>query len=110
MSLHPSAHAQDRSLYSFHHPSQRIGLGGVGVALVAPYGGCCLVTGTLMEDNFMPVAMSRLLPFPGFCLGMQQRKMLHCPGILSAVSHLSLPRPTPSWLEDCCSPLGNDIY
>lgn len=63
-----------------------------------------------MQDGFMPTAMSHLLPFPGSCLGMQQKKRLRCPGILSTVSRLSLPRPTLSQLEDCCSLLGNDIY
>lgn len=48
-----------------------------------------------MEDSFMPMVMSRLIPFPGSCLGMQQKKRLRCPGILSTVSHLSLPPDPP---------------
>lgn len=71
------------------------GTGCVGVALVAPCGSFYVDTGTLMENSFMLTAMSCLLPFPGFCLGMQQKKRLCCPGIVSAVSRLSPIPPHP---------------
>lgn len=59
-----------------------------------PCVGCYLGTGTLMEDSFMPVAMSHVPPCPGSSLGMQQKKRLCCPGILSIVSCLSFPYPS----------------
>lgn len=108
MSLHPSAHSRTAFCRASIHPSEQDWrVLGLHMGLLVEV--CYLGIGALMKDSFVPIAMTRL-PFPGSCLGKQQKKRLCCPGILSAVSCLSLPQPTPSRLEDCCSLLNNDIY
>lgn len=92
MSLHPSAHPRTVRCRASIHPSEpdwRV----LALHLWFLVEVWFLSAGSLVEDSFMPIAMSRLLPFPGSCLGKQQKKRLCCPGILSAVSCLSLPQP-----------------
>lgn len=68
MSLHPSARSRTGCCRASIHPGEqdwRV----LGLYLWLLVEVCYVGTGALMEDSFMP--MTRLLPFPGSCLGKQ---------------------------------------